>query len=147
MSSIWINLMQGIYWWYLFHKWVKRSFSTVPDIFEPPIKCSIFKCISCFFGVNIGIFWKRESRPIEWRQCRLSNCQVFFCLHIYGLYMIAPYGGWHLPEVTSLAHSIFNFSARRLVTDSVLDICRTVSHFKWFLLMAREEWGRLMLRT
>ncbi len=51
---------------------------------------STFKCISwlngLFFGVNIGVFWKRESRPIKWHQFRLwtHNC-FFFCLHIYSL--------------------------------------------------------------
>ncbi len=28
-------------------------------------------------------FWKRESRPIKWRQCRLSTRQLIFCLHIF----------------------------------------------------------------
>ncbi len=31
-----------------------------------------------FSGTKIGVFWKRESRPIEWRQCRLSIRQLFF---------------------------------------------------------------------
>jgi hypothetical protein len=39
-------------------------------------------------GVNIGVFWKRESRPIEWPQCRLSTRQLFFfCLHMYSLWI------------------------------------------------------------
>jgi hypothetical protein len=37
-------------------------------------------------GVNIGVFWKRKSRPIKWRQCRLSTRQLFYCLHIYSLW-------------------------------------------------------------
>jgi hypothetical protein len=42
-----------------------------------------------FLGVNIGVFWKRESRPIEWRQYRLSTRKFFFfCLHIYSLWTI-----------------------------------------------------------
>jgi hypothetical protein len=29
----------------------------------------------------IRVFWKMESRPITWHQCRLSTCQLFlFCL-------------------------------------------------------------------
>ncbi len=28
--------------------------------------------------MNIGVFWKRESRPIEWRQCLNSTRQLFF---------------------------------------------------------------------
>ncbi len=89
IAPIWINLLPGICWWYPFHKWVKSSFSTAPDIFKPLLKRSIFKCISwlngSFLGVNIGVFWKRKSKPKEWRQCRLSTRQLFFCLHIYSL--------------------------------------------------------------
>ncbi len=33
--------------------------------------------------MNNGVFWKRESRPIKWRPCRLSTRQLFFCLHIH----------------------------------------------------------------
>ncbi len=36
-----------------------------------------------FLRVNIEVFWKKESRPIERRQCRLSTRQLCFCLHIY----------------------------------------------------------------
>jgi hypothetical protein len=40
-----------------------------------------------FLGVNIRVFWKREPRPIEWRQCRLLTSQlILFCLHIYSLW-------------------------------------------------------------
>jgi hypothetical protein len=79
--------------WYLFHKQGKRSFSTALDIFNPLLKCSIFKCISWLNGsfflvVNIRVFWKMESRPIEWRQYRLSTRQRLSCLHIYSLWYI-----------------------------------------------------------
>jgi hypothetical protein len=72
---------------------VKSIFSTAHDIFKPLQNCSIFKCISWvngsfFLGVNIGVFWKRESRPIEWRQFRLLTRQLFLCLHIYSLWFV-----------------------------------------------------------
>ncbi len=35
-------------------------------------------CFFFFFGVNIGVFWKRESRPIEWRQCASQLANFFF---------------------------------------------------------------------
>jgi hypothetical protein len=54
IASIWINLMPGICWWYLFHKLVKRSFSTAPDILKPLLKCSILKCISWLNGSFFG---------------------------------------------------------------------------------------------
>ncbi len=31
-----------------------------------------------FLGVNIAVFWKRESRPIEWRQCRSQLLPTYF---------------------------------------------------------------------
>ncbi len=37
----------------------------------------------------IGVFWKRESRPIQWHQCRLLTRKLFLCLHIYSLYGLA----------------------------------------------------------
>jgi hypothetical protein len=37
------------------------------------------------FGVMIGVFWKRESRPVKRHECRLLTCQLLFCLHIYSL--------------------------------------------------------------
>ncbi len=40
-----------------------------------------------FWGVNIWVFWKRESRPIEWRQCRPQHAN-FFCLHVYSLWLL-----------------------------------------------------------
>ncbi len=78
---------------------MNSSFSTAPDIFKPLLKCSIFKCISYwlngsfFGGVNIGVFWKRKSRPIEWRQCRLSTRQLYFvCTSIvYAIYGVEPW--------------------------------------------------------
>jgi hypothetical protein len=55
---------------------VKRSFSRAPDILKPLLRWNIFKSTSwlngSFLGVNIGVFWNMESRPIEWRQCRQS---------------------------------------------------------------------------
>jgi hypothetical protein len=33
-------------------------------------------------GVNIGVFWKRESRPFEWRQCPLLTRQLFLSAHL-----------------------------------------------------------------
>jgi hypothetical protein len=35
----------------------------------------------------IGVFWKRESSPILWLQCRLLTRQRFFCLHIHSLWL------------------------------------------------------------
>ncbi len=38
-----------------------------------------------FWGVNIGVFWKREPKPIKWRQCRLLTRFSFVCASIvYG---------------------------------------------------------------
>jgi hypothetical protein len=37
--------------------------------------------------MNIGVFWKRESIPIEWRQCRLLTRQFFLSAHIYSLFI------------------------------------------------------------
>jgi hypothetical protein len=34
--------MPGICWWYLFHKKVKGSFSTAPDIFKPLLINAVF---------------------------------------------------------------------------------------------------------
>ncbi len=99
IAPIWINLMSGICWWYLFHKYVKSSFSTAPDFLKPLLKC--IKCMSWlngwffffFFGragVNNGVFLQRESRPLEWRQSRLSTRHLSFCLHIYSLWFSRP---------------------------------------------------------
>ncbi len=38
----------------------------------------------------IGVFWKRESRPVWWHQCRLLTRQPFSSLHIYGLLLLDP---------------------------------------------------------
>jgi hypothetical protein len=88
-ALIWINLRPRICWWYLFHKLVKSSFSTTLDISKPLLICSIFKFISWlngsfFWEVNIGVFWKRKSRPIKWRQRCLSTRQLLFflCAHL-----------------------------------------------------------------
>ncbi len=39
-----------------------------------------------FWGVMIGVFWKRESRPIKWHQCRLITRQLSpaFTSIVYG---------------------------------------------------------------
>jgi hypothetical protein len=39
-----------------------------------------------FLGVMIRVFWKRESRPVQWHLRRLLTCQLFLCLHIYSLW-------------------------------------------------------------
>jgi hypothetical protein len=82
--------MPGICWWYLFHKWVKSSFSTAPDIFKPLLKCSVFKCIS---WLNGSFFWGWTSGFSVRGSQDLSNganvasqlAKKFFCLHIYSL--------------------------------------------------------------
>jgi hypothetical protein len=51
------------------------------DNFKPMLKYSIFRCISWLiitlrsFCVNVEVFWKRESRPIELNQYRLLTRQ------------------------------------------------------------------------
>ncbi len=35
------------------------------------------------FRVMIGVFWKREPRPIKWHRCCLLNSRTFFGFHIY----------------------------------------------------------------
>ncbi len=72
------------------NKW--RAASLQPPTFSNNCYNAVFSNASLgltvrFLGVNIRIFWKWESRPIdEWRQCRLSTRQLFFCLHIYNLW-------------------------------------------------------------
>ncbi len=95
MAPIRINFMPGICWWYLFHKEMKRSFSTAPDIFKPPLKCSIFKCIS---WLN-GSFFGGEQRGClnegvkTYRMAPMSplNSPTSFCLHIYSLRFHKPH--------------------------------------------------------
>jgi hypothetical protein len=55
IAPIWINLMPEICWWYLFHKYMNRSFSTAPDIIKPLLKRSILKCVSWLIGAVF--FW------------------------------------------------------------------------------------------
>jgi cellulose synthase/poly-beta-1,6-N-acetylglucosamine synthase-like glycosyltransferase len=66
------------------------------DKFKPRLENGIFKCISWlngsvfffFFGLLIGVFWKKKSSPIYWHQCLLPspNSPTFFSLHIYSLW-------------------------------------------------------------
>ncbi len=86
--------MSGSYWWYLFHKevksWDSATWFRIWQYFKSRLKSGIFKGISwlngLFLGGMIGIFWKMESRPIKWHQCRLLTCLIVFYLHIYGLW-------------------------------------------------------------
>ncbi len=75
-------------WWYLFHKQVKGSFSTAPEIFKPLLKCSIFKCISwlncSFFGCDRG-FLKEGVKTYRMAPISPLNSSFFFSLHIYSL--------------------------------------------------------------
>jgi hypothetical protein len=64
------------------------------DSFNSCLKSGIFKCISWlngsfFFFVWYWVFFpffQRESRPIQWHQCRFLTRQLHFCLHIYSLW-------------------------------------------------------------
>ncbi len=63
------------------NKW--RAASLQPLTFSNHCKNALFSNASPgltvgFFGVNIGVFWKRESRPIKWRRFCLSTRQLFF---------------------------------------------------------------------
>ncbi len=97
-ALIWLSLMSESHWWYLFHKEVKSWDSTTWFriwLFQTPAYKSVSSNASPgwmvrFLGVMIGVFWKRESRPIQCHQRRLLTCQIFFCLHIYSLCMHRP---------------------------------------------------------
>jgi hypothetical protein len=42
-------------------------------------------CLPAVKQVMIGVFWKREPRPIKWHQHGYVTRHLFFCLHIYSL--------------------------------------------------------------
>ncbi len=98
IAPMWIKLMPGICWWHLFHK-KQRKASLRPLKFSNHSSNAVFSnaspglTVRCFSGVNIGVFWMRESSPIEWRQCRLSTRQFFFSLHIYSLWWCSTWIG------------------------------------------------------
>ncbi len=83
IAPIWITLMSGICWWYLFHKYMKISFSTAPDIFKPLLKRSIFKCISWLngsFGERRG-FLKEGVKTYRMNGTNVaSQLAKFFCV-------------------------------------------------------------------
>ncbi len=62
------------------------------DNFKPRLMSCIVKCVPWLnesrFGVMIGVFWKRESRPVERHQCRPLRCQLYFSLHIHSLWCL-----------------------------------------------------------
>jgi hypothetical protein len=65
----------------------------------------------CFLGVNIGVFWKRESRPIEWHQCHLSIRQFFVCTSIvYARIVLEATPIRPTVESASLQLDLYNFS-------------------------------------
>ncbi len=149
IAAIWINLMPGICWWYLFHKWVKSSFSTAHDIFKPLLKYSITnaspRLTVRFLGENTGVFWKREPRPIEWRQRRLSTRKLF-CLHIYSLWMnwsalsdtFIP--GFQEIKPWNMDRTIFDFSS----STHFAEIVNPNSFFllrSWLLILS---WGKIL---
>jgi hypothetical protein len=59
-----------------------------------------------FFGVNIRVFWKRESRPIKWHQYRLLICEPIFRLHICSLCVCTANTGLHINHELSSSSSI-----------------------------------------
>jgi hypothetical protein len=66
-------------------------------------------------GVNIGVFWKRESRPIEWRQCRLSTRQLLFVctsiVHAVVRARVTP--SWQILNIWTASGHITNSQAMR----------------------------------
>ncbi len=83
-STEWAQCQEAIGGIYFTKKW--RAETLQPgsefDGFEPRLKSGIFKCTSwvkgSFFWEWIGVFWKKESGPIEWHQRRLV-----FCSHVH----------------------------------------------------------------
>ncbi len=89
MRSMWEN-----HWWYLFHKKVKSWDSTTwfkiwqfqTTAWERYLQVHLQdEKFVFFFRVMIGVFWKRESRPIECHPFRLLALQRFPWLHAYSL--------------------------------------------------------------
>jgi hypothetical protein len=85
-APIWINLMSGIYWRYLFQEISEQQLLCNPvknlTISNQRLNAENFKCISwlngSFLGVMIGVFWQSEFRPIKGDQCCLSTRQLLF---------------------------------------------------------------------
>jgi hypothetical protein len=60
-----------------------RAASLRPLTFSNHRSNAVFSNASPGLMDRFGVFWKRESRPIESRQCRLLNRQLFFiCVSI-----------------------------------------------------------------
>ncbi len=77
---------------YFTRKWPAETLQPVLkfDNIKLRLDSGIFKYIcwlngSVFGGDDRGFL--KESRPIYWHQCRLVTSQLFFCLHIYSLWL------------------------------------------------------------
>jgi hypothetical protein len=87
--------MSERHWWYLFQEEVKSwdsttwfrmcQFQTLAK--KRHLQRHLLTELSAFLGVMIGVFWKRESRPIEWHHCPLlyhANFFSFFTSIVHG---------------------------------------------------------------
>jgi hypothetical protein len=92
-AQIWMSSMSESHLWYPFHKKVKSCDSTTWFRiwqFQTPawkwylqMHLLVERLVFFFLVLMIWVFWKRESRPIQWNLCRLSTPQLSFCLLVY----------------------------------------------------------------
>jgi hypothetical protein len=102
--SEWARFQKAIGKIYITKKWRAETLQPGSEfaISNPGLKAVSLNASPCwtvrFFGVMIGVFWKREPRPVQWHQCRLLTLQFLFCLRIYSLRL--P-GGKKLGQATT----------------------------------------------
>jgi hypothetical protein len=83
-------------------------------------------------GVNIGVFWKREWRPSEWRQCRLSTPRLFFvCTSI--VYEEIMIGATPMPQSASLKlKSLLRYPSPMCSQSPSCDVFELWIFWNWF---------------
>jgi hypothetical protein len=100
-ALMWLSSMsESQLLWYLFQKEVKNwdylTWFRIWQLQTPSLKAvssnaSPSWTVFFFSGLVIGVFWKRESRHIEWHQSHLLTRHRFFCLHAHCLWCILVY--------------------------------------------------------